>query len=332
MAESPSNGAPTGPPVDHLPPVEPPTAGFILQLFVIPALVVAVLIVVWLLFGQLAARHHDPTRYIQEIRSGSENVRWRNAHELANLILTEPALAQDAKLLGELGGLLQEELNRPEVDANLARYLATALGTFTIAKGATESGAPIDARAVLSSALAANRPLSVRVVAAESLARLAANVDQSRLTDTQSIEALIAASQDAEPELRQRAVFALGFTEGDAANAALVKALDDPDRFVRYNAANALAQRGDAASLPVVREMLSTPDLTEVLRAATEAETNSRVEDLQLAALGALENAAANGHLDFLQQLGPSLEALAKTRLDAVRLKAGDLQRRLGRD
>src|SRR5206468_1762631 len=42
-----------GPPVD-LPPVEPPTAGFILQLFVIPAIIVAVVVVVWLLFGKLA--------------------------------------------------------------------------------------------------------------------------------------------------------------------------------------------------------------------------------------------------------------------------------------
>jgi hypothetical protein len=38
-----------------LPPVEPPTAGFIVQLFVLPAVIVAVVIVVWLLFGKLAA-------------------------------------------------------------------------------------------------------------------------------------------------------------------------------------------------------------------------------------------------------------------------------------
>ena len=38
-----------------LPPVEPPSAGFIVQLFLIPALIVAVILGVYLLFGQLAA-------------------------------------------------------------------------------------------------------------------------------------------------------------------------------------------------------------------------------------------------------------------------------------
>ena len=44
-----------------LPPVEPPSAGFVVQLFVIPAAVVVVVIIVWLLFGKLAGGERDAT-------------------------------------------------------------------------------------------------------------------------------------------------------------------------------------------------------------------------------------------------------------------------------
>ncbi|MBV8266772.1 MAG: hypothetical protein JO252_10645, partial [Planctomycetaceae bacterium] len=48
-----------GPVLSDLPPVEAPSAGFIVQLFVIPAVIVAVVIVVWLLFGKLAGGERD---------------------------------------------------------------------------------------------------------------------------------------------------------------------------------------------------------------------------------------------------------------------------------
>ena len=47
------------PPLPDLPPVEAPSAGFVVQLFVIPAVVVAVVILVWLLFGKLAGGERD---------------------------------------------------------------------------------------------------------------------------------------------------------------------------------------------------------------------------------------------------------------------------------
>ena len=63
----------------------------------------AVLIVVVALFGKLAESRRDPASYIEAIRSGGDHIRWRKAHELANLILTESSLSKDPKLLGELG-------------------------------------------------------------------------------------------------------------------------------------------------------------------------------------------------------------------------------------
>src|SRR5207248_9107128 len=93
-------------PIAELPPVEPPTAGFIIQLFVLPAIVVAVVIVVWLLFGKLAGGERDASEYVRTIRSENVNRRWRAAYELASLIQNDPKLARDPVLLGQLTNLL----------------------------------------------------------------------------------------------------------------------------------------------------------------------------------------------------------------------------------
>ena len=60
-------GNPVAPP--DLPKVEPPSAGFVVQLFVIPAVVVVVVIIVWLLFGKLAGGERDAMEYVRRLRS-----------------------------------------------------------------------------------------------------------------------------------------------------------------------------------------------------------------------------------------------------------------------
>src|SRR3954462_9491361 len=94
--------------LSDLPPVESPSAGFIVQLFVIPAVIVAVVIVVWLLFGKLAGGERDAMEYVRLLRS--PDAHWRAAYELASLIQNDPKLSSDPKLLGELTDLLGTEL------------------------------------------------------------------------------------------------------------------------------------------------------------------------------------------------------------------------------
>ncbi len=96
-----------------MPPVEAPSAGFIVQLFVIPAVVVAIVIVVWLLFGKLAGGERDVREYVRLLRESETN--WRSsigaAFELASLIQNDARLASDATLLGELTDLLDHDLD-----------------------------------------------------------------------------------------------------------------------------------------------------------------------------------------------------------------------------
>src|SRR3954454_16368759 len=100
------------PPLADLPPVEAPSASFVVQLFVIPAVVVAVVIVVWLLFGKLAGGERDAMEYVRQLRLSSAN--WRSAFELASLIQNDSQLGSDPKLLGELTDLLSYELDHNE--------------------------------------------------------------------------------------------------------------------------------------------------------------------------------------------------------------------------
>ena len=115
------------PPLPDLPPVEAPSAGFVVQLFVIPAVVVAVVILVWLLFGKLAGGERDPVEYVRRLRQASGD--WRSAFELASLIQNDAKLASDPRLLGELTDLLSAELKTND-NAELKVYLIKTIGAF----------------------------------------------------------------------------------------------------------------------------------------------------------------------------------------------------------
>lgn len=321
-------------PRDHttdLPPVEPPTAGFIIQLFVIPALVVAVVVVVWLLFGRLAGGERDAMDYVKLIRSENPNRRWRAAYELASLIQNEPKLASDPVLLGELTALLDTELARPKPDPDdeTTRYLTYCLGAFQSLNARTASGQEVDPLATLAHALEPKQPLMVRAAAAQSLGRLGAALPGG-LTDETAVSALIRASTDAEPTLRQRACYTLGYCKGDAVAEALRdRVREDEDRMTRYNAAAALARRDDPLALDTLREMLSPADLAEVVQGDSPSEASRRTEGIILEALWALRDAVKDKRTDLAQSLRPSLTPLTQSKSPDVRLEAENLLKAL---
>jgi hypothetical protein len=304
-----------------LPPVEPPTAGFIIQLFVLPAIVVAVLIVVWLLFGRLAGGERSASDYVQKIKSDSGD--WRSAFDLASLIQNDASLARDPKLLGELTDLLDLELRRKESNPKLNQYLVLSLGVFQTLETRSKGGPGTDPVHVLAEALAPEQPPDVRTAAAESLARQAARLNGG-LDHSEAVSALARTAKEAEePELRQRAVYALGFFSGDRALAALRERVSgDEDRPVRYNAAAALARRGDPAALPVLREMLSPKDLEQVIKSETQSETQHRIEAIELEALRSLQAAERLGKTELAERVRTDLNALVGSNLAGVRNEA----------
>lgn len=304
--------------VTDLPPVEAPSAGFIVQLFVIPAIVVFVVILVWLLFGKLAGGERDAMSYVEALRSPSAS--WRTAHELASLLQNDPKLSSDPQLLGEMTDLLATDLLKNE-NPRLTTYLALAIGNFQTLDARTLNGQKIDPLAILTDALAAKQPQEVRIAAATSLAKHAARLE-GKLDDASAIRALGEAAKSGEPALRQTAVFALGFFGGDQVAGLLRERLDDEDRFVRYNAACALARRDDPAAKRIVRELLSSRDLNKVLEIPSETEKQNQIEFLELEALQALQTAVSHGQCVLTRELRPELEELTRSGLIQVRTNA----------
>lgn len=336
---TPESSAPTpADSLDRLPPVEPPSARFIMQLFVIPFIVVVVLVlsllVVYGLFGRIATGGRDALEFVQAIRSQNENRRWRAAFELASLIHNEPKLAHDDALQAELAELLEEELNKPpgKSKAEVSQYLALALGSFEIPpeRNRQTQGA-VNPLATLLKSLEDTQPTLVRIAAVESLSRMVARgPDFAR--DQELLAALVRASATSDAEIRQRAAYALGYFDLPESRAALKARLPDEDRDVRYNAAAALARLDDTSALPVLREMLSTPDLEAAFSAELKDNpdaTRKRIEAIQLEALLTLQNAFERGRTQLSSSLRDDLERLAASAPKPVEIECRNILKRL---
>jgi hypothetical protein len=310
-----------------LPQVEPPSAGFVIQLFVIPAAVVVVVIIVWLLFGKLAGGERDAMDYVRQLHSPSAN--WRLAFELASLIQHDAKIGSDPVLLGELSDLLSHSLNQTDADPQLTQYLALTLGAFRTLEARTSSGRTVDPLVPLELALGMKYPTPIRIAAAASLAKQAARLD-GKLDDEQAVKALGEAAATGEPEPRQMAVYALGFFGGNAATEILRERVkQDEDRFVRFNAAVALGRRGDPGAEATLREMLSTPDLSKVIDISSETEKQNKIEAIELEAMGALRTSISSGHTALAKALSNQITELSKSGLVSVRGLAQELLQNL---
>src|SRR5262249_26758471 len=254
-------------PDDALPPVEPPSAGFLVQLFVIPGVIVTIIVVVWLLFHWLAAMGNDPREYVRKL-GGNNEVRWQAAVNLAGALHGQAAkdITQDAEVAGELGQILDEEIKTGSMDErpiNMRIYLCRALGEFHVDA----------AIAPLLRALSTQRDpaeIDVQRAAVHGLATLAVNLRKADPSwrSSELVAAMLAASKSDDDLLRAESAFALGVLDDPQALARLDAMLDDTHPDARFNAATGLARHGKFAAMPVLLEMVN-PDQTLALKEET---------------------------------------------------------------
>jgi hypothetical protein len=247
-----------------LPPVTPPTAGFIVQLFVIPAVVVAIVVLVWLLFNWLVHMGSNPAEYLKTIRQGRLDA-WQAAHDLATELSGNEELRQDASLASETSALFVEHLNQPRPETsreregydNLAFFLCAALGQFSRPEAVPgliqaaqtdwpeEPGVRLRAGALESLSILVN---SCRTAGVE-------------LPTERILPALVELSHDPDDRVRKRAAYALAVAGGDEASARLRFLLGDAVADVRYNAATGLSRQANPEAVnvevaDVLKEML----------------------------------------------------------------------------
>ncbi|MBI2825749.1 MAG: HEAT repeat domain-containing protein [Planctomycetia bacterium] len=255
--------SPALPPDRGLPPVEPPSARFIVQLFVVPAVIVIIIVAVWLVFNWVAQMGADPTKYVQALRRNNE-ARWQAAASLADLLNDPryPELKQDRSLARELGALLTDELKNPgggKEQTMLEVFLCRALGEFEVA----EAAPPL----LTAASVKSSDRIAVRRAALEGLAVLASHLPRDGSLPPSAITGVLAAAaDDTEAPIRSAAAFALGVVGDRQAAEQLERLLHDTDPDVRYNAATGLGRRGDPAAIDVIVEMLDPESLDSVVR------------------------------------------------------------------
>lgn len=310
---------------DALPPVEPPSAGFIVQLFVIPAVIVLIVIVVWALFTWLAHMGNDPRSYVAALRRNNES-RWQEAVNLANELQKSgnEGLKKDAVLANDLASLLNEEIDGGSFDdkpVTLRVYLCRVLGEFQVA----------DVVPTLLKAARTNRDAreqDVRLAALQGLARLIPNLDRAALQkNTDLVDGLLAAAKEESPVVRYHAAYTLGVLGGKQADDQLKLLLNDANADVRMNAAAGLARNGDASGADMLATMITGegPELT-----AGEQDERARVGKrigIQLNALEAAAQLAKAAPSADLAKLTAAIDRLIQSGTQAdVRAKAEEVK------
>jgi HEAT repeat protein len=320
-----------------LPPVEPPSAGFIIQLFVIPAVIVTAVVLLWFVIESLARRgEQDPDQIVAALRS-SNQARFQRAKELADMLRLPqryPELKVNHELATKLAAYLDElvEAGDPS-DASVAMriFLATALGEFHVADGLpvllkTARNDPerdvrrraINAIAVLTGSMASLKP--PQPIASE------------ELTD-----ALVKLASDQDELIRSETAFALGVSAAaPQADSRLVTALeelaDDPYTDARFNAAVGLARIGSPRAAAAVAEMLDPSSIEsslagekamneQVTAAALNAQKAYKRNTIVTSALTAIDRLLENKSLpaqnfDVLQKALEGFLAAAPTMQD----------------
>ena len=207
------------------------------QFFLIPLLVVGATVLVYIGFRSLLSDDRSAEEYLTDIRSGGSNRRWPAAYELSRLMGDPEFVKREEAILGpELTKAFAESKND---DPKVRQYLALALGRLT-------PPLPADTQQLLVEALndkdSQTRISAIWALGSTGEASVAADLERQY--------------QSEDPGVRKMAVYALGSMPIDAGNDTLVKALEDAEPDVQWNAAIALARHGRHEGVPVLRRML----------------------------------------------------------------------------
>jgi hypothetical protein len=79
----------TAPPLaadNGLPPVQPPSGRFIVQLFVVPGLIVLGVVVLLIAWSSYISSSRTPAFFLQQLDSDNSDIRWRGASDLAQIL------------------------------------------------------------------------------------------------------------------------------------------------------------------------------------------------------------------------------------------------------
>jgi len=304
---------------ENLPPVEPPSARFIVQLFLIPALIVAGVVGVYFLFGKLATGELDWRQQVDNVRSQNPHVRWRGALSLAQMLDADARLGADSQKLAEnpdVAAALSELFTETRAIAPRDKQTESQLEFLTKALGRLD--APQTVFPVLIEAVNTDDDPLLRKHGLTALAMIAGRaLEQGRpLGDASVVTPIIAISNSADPLDRHQAAFLLGLMSSPEAQHRLEVLLQDADLMTRANSAIGLARQKSLAGLPVFEEVFADAVARPLVpdKVNTEEEGQEYFERSLL-----LKNC-----LHAVELLQPELSAEQRTKLSTLLAQVAD--------
>jgi len=263
------------------------------QFFIIPLLVVGATVLVYVGFRSLLTEDRSAQEYLTDIQSGGSNRRWPAAYELSRLMGDPQFVKKQQMVLAPQ--LIKAFAASGDDDPRLRQYLALALGRLT-------PPIPAEARRLLVEALN-DKESQTRISAIWALG------STGDLTLAPQIERMYQAD---DAGVRKMTVYALGSLPGDVGTATLVKALDDAEPDVQWNAAVALARHGRHEGVNVLRRMLDRDyvqrAVTRQQQATDDIDPVGEVMITGLRAIAALKESSLSEPVKALSQADKNLK------------------------
>lgn len=213
----------------------------LIQFFVIPALVVALCVGLFLFFAWLVSDEKTSVDYLHEVRVGSANRRWQAAFELSKIITMDAERSRMEGVVPEMIGAFE---SADDDDPRVRHYLALSLGHL----GDDAAG-----------------PALIEALSdPDATTRLYASWALGNIRESRAVEPLLGLVGDDDFGVRKMAVYALGAIGDNRAVARLEAALGDPQRDVAWNAAVALAKLGSPSGEALLLQMLDREFLDKI--------------------------------------------------------------------
>jgi HEAT repeat protein len=237
------------------------------QFFLIPLTVVAITVTVYVGFRSLLTDERKPQDYLAEVRNGGSDRRWPAAYELSRR-MADPKVRADRTLGPEL---VKAFVAAKDDDPRVRQYLALAIGRL-------DPPLPKEAVDELTGALAST----------DDETRLDAIWALGSSGDPAVVPTLLPIYSSTDKGVRKMVVYALGALPGDAQLDTLRSALTDEEPDVRWNAAVALARKGNHEGVPVLRQMLDRQYVEQtVKREVRQDEDRDPIADVMISGLRA---------------------------------------------
>jgi len=266
-------------------PEEVPQSTWVLvgQFFVVPVVIVALCVGIFVLFGLITGDARNARDYLEEVRAGKGNRRWQAAFELSKYLNQkgtkdrEPRLAQDISSAFRKG---------KDDDPRVRQYLALAMGTL-------RDGVAVE-------------PLVEAFDDISPEVRLYAVWALGEIRDGRAVEPLLKVVETSDHDLRKMTIYSLGLIQDPRALPSLQAALNDNHQDVRWNAALALARFHDASGVEILHQMLDRKSLNASAEINEQQKSDAIINAARAVAL--LKDSAARPLLEELKANDPDLK------------------------